>query len=251
METYSPVVQIDSIRAILAITLVKKLKIHQMDIKGAYLNGILKETIYMKQPEGCEDSTNHICKLIKTLYGQKQSGQEWNKRLDEKLKKHGYKPLHLDPCVYTQWDGDQCAIITIWVDDLLLFASSDKMMNQEKGAIKSEWEVSDLGEPNKIIRIKIMSTPHQITISQMKYIEAMLEKEGMADANAIGTPLDLKDKFEPNLEYNEPNRSNKFANLLGKLQYVANSTRPDIQYAVNRLAAYTANPSLKHYSILK
>ena len=74
METYSPVVQAETLRACLALVPVKGLKIKQMDIKGAYLNGILQETVYMKQPEGFEDGTGRVCKLIKTLYGLKQSG---------------------------------------------------------------------------------------------------------------------------------------------------------------------------------
>ena len=62
-----------------------------MDVKGAYLNGILKEKVYMHQPEGYEDNTDRICELIKTLYGLKQSGREWNKELDEKMKTFGFK----------------------------------------------------------------------------------------------------------------------------------------------------------------
>jgi len=72
-ETYSPVVWVETLRACLALVPVKGLKVKQMDIKGAYLNGILQETIYMKQLEGFGDGTSRVCKLIKTLYGLKQS----------------------------------------------------------------------------------------------------------------------------------------------------------------------------------
>jgi len=78
VETFSPVVQMETIRAILALVPIKGLKIQQMDVKGAYLNGILKEKVYMCQPEGYEDGTGRVCELIKTLYGLKQSGREWN-----------------------------------------------------------------------------------------------------------------------------------------------------------------------------
>jgi Reverse transcriptase (RNA-dependent DNA polymerase) len=76
VDTFSPVVQMETIRAILAIVPLMGLKIHQLDIKGAYLNGILKEKVYMQQPKRYEDDTNRICELLKTLYGLKQSGQE-------------------------------------------------------------------------------------------------------------------------------------------------------------------------------
>jgi hypothetical protein len=71
-----------------------------MDVKGAYLNSILKEIIFMQQAEGCEDGTGRVCPLVKTLYGLKQAGHEWNEQLDEKLKSYGYKHLLTDPCVY-------------------------------------------------------------------------------------------------------------------------------------------------------
>ena len=64
-----------------------------MDIKGAYLNGVLKEKVYMRQPEGYDDESGRVCLLIKTPYGLKQSGQEWNKELDIKLKSFGFQPL--------------------------------------------------------------------------------------------------------------------------------------------------------------
>ena len=99
LETHSPVVRLETIRAILVIAPTRKLHIHQMDIKGAYLNGKLKECVYMRQPEGFGDGTGRVCLLIKTLYGLKQAGREWNKELDSKLRKKGYSRLRSDPCV--------------------------------------------------------------------------------------------------------------------------------------------------------
>jgi len=124
-------------------------------------------------------------------------------------------------------------------------------MNQIKDSIKSEWEVTDLEEPSKIIDIEITQTSDSVTISQSKYTENLLGKEGMAKANPVSMPLDLHIPLELNSEFQEPNRSNSFAKLLGELQYLANVTKPDISYAVNQLAAYTENPSMQHYAALK
>ena len=87
-----------------------------MDVKGAYLNGILKEKIYMEQPEGFIDGTMSICKLIKTLYGLEQSGHEWNIQLNKKLTACGFKNLHSDLCVHIQRGPNGMQIISIWVD---------------------------------------------------------------------------------------------------------------------------------------
>jgi len=98
VETFSPVVRMETVCAILALMVKNGYKIQQMDIKGAYLNSILKENVYMKQPEGYDDGTGQICELIKTIYGLKQSGHKWNHKLDTKLKNLSYTRLYSDPC---------------------------------------------------------------------------------------------------------------------------------------------------------
>ena len=253
VETFSPVVRMETIRAILALIPIDQLKIQQMDIKGAYLNGILQEKVYMRQPEGYEDGTDQVCVLVKTIYGLKQSGREWNKEFDNKMKSFGFQCLKSDPCVYIRHDADGISIITVWVDDLLLFASSDKLMQQMKDEIHSQWEATDMGNPSKIVGIEITQTDdsNSITITQQKYIEAILEREHMESANPVGTPLDPNMKIGPNPDGNKGSRSNSFAKHLGELQFLANATRPDIAHAINRLAAYTANPSPQHTGALK
>jgi len=99
-ETFSPVIWLEMIRAILALAVAQYWEIQQMDVKGAYLNGKLKEEIYMKQPDRFNDGTPQLCRLIKTLYGLKQSGHEWNEELDTKMNKIKFERLCSDPCVY-------------------------------------------------------------------------------------------------------------------------------------------------------
>jgi len=103
-----------------------------------------------------------------------------------------------------------------------------------KNTLHSEWEVTNLGQPSKIIGIEVMCTNDTITISQEKYIKNVLQKEGMANVNPVGMPMDPNIKLEPNLDNNKLNQSNSFTKLLGSLQFIANSTRQDITYTVNR-----------------
>ena len=100
IDMFSPVVQLESLQAILTLAAVEDWEICHMDVKGAYFNGILKEKIYMEQLEGFTDGTMSICKLINILYRLKQSGREWNIQLNEKLTSCGFKNLYSDPCVY-------------------------------------------------------------------------------------------------------------------------------------------------------
>ena len=138
----------------------------------------------------------------------------------------------------------ELAIITVWVDDLLLFTTMIRLMNKMKTDIKAKWEVTNLGKPTKVVGIEIIISRDSIAISQTRYIKSILKKEGLEHANPVGMLLDLNIPLEPNPEGNEGNHSNSFMRLLGELQFIANATRPDIVYAVNRLASYTTNPSL-------
>jgi hypothetical protein len=111
--------------------------------------------------------------------------------------------------------------------------------------------MTDISEPTKIIGVEITQTDTSITISQKIYIESILAHEGLSEINSVAMPMDLNLKLQLNPDGNEGSRSNSFARLLGELQYLANCTRPDILFTMNRLAAYTANPSLQHITALK
>ena len=117
--------------------------------------------------------------------------------------------------------------------------------------IKYTWGTTDIGEPTKIIGIEITLGENSISISQHNYITDILWQEHVLAANSVGTSLDINIQLEPNPDGTNSNRSNSFAHLLGELQWVANATRPDIAYAINKLATYTANPTLQHVTTLK
>ena len=250
-ETYSPVVRLETVRLVLAMVPDRDLRIQQMDVKGAYLNGVLKEDVYMKQPEGYEDGTDRVCHLLKTLYGLKQLGREWNNQLNQGMQTIGFVRLISDPCAYIRGDDKDFQIVTVWVDDLLIFATSDKGMRETKAQIAQKWRITDLGEPAKIIGIEVKHTRDSISISQKVYINSILRKEGLDRANPVATPLDPNVRIEPNPDQSEGEDCNSYARLLGELQYLASATRPDIAFAVHRLASFTRNPSLQYQGMLK
>jgi hypothetical protein len=163
----------------------------------------------------------------------------------------GYSCLKSDPCVYICREGDNLAIVTVWVDDLLLFTSTHEEMERMKSQIKEDWEVTDLGEPSKIVGIEITLRERSVTISQQRYIESILKREGLDQANAVSMPLDPNITLELNPDGNDGDRSNSFASVLGELQFLANATRPDIAFMVNRLGSFTTNLSIQHITALK
>jgi hypothetical protein len=143
-------------------------------------------------------------------------------------------------------DVDPVTIITIWVDNLLLFAMLESLIEQTKANLEAEWELTDLGKLVKIVGIEIALHDHSVTISQWRYLESILYKEGMDNANTVGMPLDPKVVLEPNPDGDVGDQSNLYARLIGKLQFLANATGPDIMYAINQLLSYTANPMMQH-----
>jgi len=147
--------------------------------------------------------------------------------------------------------GDDFSIITVWVNNILILATMIALRDRTIADIEAEWEVTNIGEPTKIVSIEITANPDSIAISSKQYIKTILQKEGLDSSDSVSTPLDPNVTLVPNPKGKNGSRSNLFARLLRELQYIANTMRPDISYAVNRLALYTANPSLQHNMAIK
>ena len=154
-DTFSPVMRLETIWTLLAWAVAEDWEIQQMDVKGAYLNGTIKEEIYMRQPEGYNDGTGCWCHLIKSLYGLKQARREWNNELNKQLDSLGWMPTIVDPCAYARRSTEGIEVIAVWVDNLLLFASNKSLMKKIKFELESIFDITDLGEPAKIIGIEI------------------------------------------------------------------------------------------------
>ena len=130
-ETFSPVVRFESVRALIALAAKRRLRLHQLDVKTAFLNGELKEEIYMNQPDGfaAKSKENLVCKLKKSIYGLKQSSRCWNEALSEHLKKLGLKQSSHDPCIYVSNSGGEI-IIAVYVDDIIIAGKTEEVIKK-------------------------------------------------------------------------------------------------------------------------
>jgi hypothetical protein len=145
-ETFAPVARYTSIRAVISIAAEMGWKIHQMDVKTTFLNGIIEEEVYIEQPEGFEvqGRDSHVCRLKRALYGLKQAPRAWYSRIDNYLQGMGFTKSEADSNLYYIIVGGEPLILVLYVDDLFL-TGSEKLIAECKRDLASEYEMKDLG----------------------------------------------------------------------------------------------------------
>ncbi|CAA7058381.1 unnamed protein product [Microthlaspi erraticum] len=178
-DTYAPVVRISSIRFLIGLAAIHDLVIHQMDVKTAFLNGVLEEEVYMEQPEGfvVPGSEHKVCKLVKSLYGLKQAPKQWHQRFDEAVLSFGFKINQSDKCLYSKFDdSSNGVIICLYVDDMLIFGTNLRLVELTKEFLSSNFAMKDMGEADVILGIRIKRDNGRICLSQSHYVEKVLKK---------------------------------------------------------------------------
>src|SRR6266403_4401661 len=142
-ETFSPVAHFESLRLLLALAALEDWHIHQMDVKSAFLNGVLDEEIYMEQPPGFITSGAElkVCRLKKSLYGLKQAPRAWNMAFHDVLTAQGLKRTHADAGIYVrpQRGGMGSLYLILYVDDVTLFGSSMEDIEALKTALSTRF----------------------------------------------------------------------------------------------------------------
>ncbi|SOV01853.1 uncharacterized protein UDID_18821 [Ustilago sp. UG-2017a] len=245
-ETFSPVAPLGAIRAILALAVQNNWEVHALDIMMAYLNSRLKEAIYMKPPEGSGVASGQVYKVVKGLYGLKQSGREWNQEFDRSLRRMGFFQVECAPCIYTKGQGKDMAIMVIYVDDTLVIAPRLETVLKVKKQISQRWKMEDSGEVShflgiKISRNRVMCT---MTIGQSGYIDQVLAKH--LDKRTKPTMVPMQSILEGTLVASAAQQK-EYLVIVGKLLWVANSTQPDLSLTVGVLARHMREPSQEHY----
>ena len=249
--TYSPVTKIATIRTLLALASSFKLIIHQMDVKTAFLNGDLEEEIYMVQPPGfvVPGQEHKVCKLKKSLYGLKQAPKQWYEKFHKTILSFGFVVNRADACVYSKMFGNDCVIICLYVDDMLIFGTHMRAIDETKALLSSKFEMKDLGEADVILGVKVTKTGNGFTLSQPHYVEKVLKKFNSFDVVPIKTPYDASIHLKKH-DGNSVSQA-EYAKIIGSLMFLMNYTRLDIAYVVSRLSRYTHNPSRNHWDALR
>lgn len=155
-ETFSPVAPYTAIRTILALAAANKWHLHCTDFTQAYLNGTLDHIVYMKPPNGVGTPPNKVFKIVKGLYGLKQSGRVWNQHLDKLLRELGFMPLSSTPCVYQRGRGDQQVVLVTYVDDIILTSPSLGQLENVKAAFATRFKLEDKGHIDSLDRKSVV-----------------------------------------------------------------------------------------------
>jgi hypothetical protein len=249
-ETYAAVARSTSFRICMALCAKYGLFCHQMDVITAFLNGEMEPgiDIYVVQPYGFEEG-DFVCLLAKALYGLKQSPRLWYERFTKYIRNVlGFDCLNADACLFQR----QGVILMLYVDDLLVIASSLNAVNEVKQALATEFSMQDLGAATYYLGIRIVRNEPQGSISlvQDAYARRILTQMGMEHCKATQTPMEHHlHQQEP--EGKEAENPEQYQSMVGSLMFLMVQTRPDLAFSVGWLARYCQRPLAMHEQAVK
>jgi hypothetical protein len=247
-ETYAPVVSWFAIRLMIIFGIIFSWSLWQVDFIMAYPQAPIEMDIYMELPQGIEtasgNSKDHVLKLLKNIYGQKQAGRVWNKYLVDKLTSINFRQSLIDDCVFYRGD----IIFMVYVDDGIFIGSDD---SQLKGVIKElqdlNLKIEDQGHPADYVGVNIRKLKNgSYEFTQRALIDSIIKDVGLIDSKT--KPVPAKVALQLHAFKDDPpfDQSFDYRSAVGKLNYLAQTTRPDIMYATHQVAKYSSDSRQTH-----
>jgi len=253
-QTFAPVVRQTSLRIMLSLVCQHKLSLKEFDVSGAFLTAFLEPeyAIYMSPPPGMKLPKGKILKLLKALYGAKQSGRLFNREFSSFLRSLGLIQSILDPCIFSYNKNGKLAFLSLHVDDGLFACNCPILGKHIISKIEERYELGTLRDASFHLGVEIDHNKQKntISISMPKYTSELARGFGCTDSKPVHNPCasglklvkNTGDPLDPRYPY---------AELVGSLLWLANMVRPDISQIVGDLSAHISNPSLDHWHAAK
>ena len=252
----------DSMRILLAIATHYDMELELNDVTAFFLESTLPATeeVYMEQPAHYSDGTDKICRLQKGMYGLPQAARHAQVKLQDIMKRAKYEQLVSDTCLYIKYENGQRSIVSTHVDDLTS-TGSDEQLKALQEALKKEFHgITNEPDPEQIVGVQIERVREKrwTKIHQEAYVNKLLKKHEMENANARTTPIEKKDiikyqqdKLNGKIEAGSKQQINKFRQMLGGLMWLATKTRPDIYFATTFLATLSEEAGEEELQLMK
>ncbi|KAJ9557446.1 hypothetical protein OSB04_012060 [Centaurea solstitialis] len=250
-EKFAPVARIEAIRIFLAYATHKNMNVYQMDVKCAFLNGVLQEEVYVEQPEGFVDPRypSHVYVLDKALYGLKQAPRAWYETLTVYLIGVGYKKGSIDPTLFLRTSGSDLIIVQIYVDDIIFASTKPELCKEFENTMKSHFKMSMMGELTFFLRFQVRQRPDRIFINQSKHVHDLLKHFDFGGSNSAATPMPKN--FQLNADFSgKPVDQKNYRAIIGSLLYLK-ASRPDIVFSTGFYARFQCDPRESHLSAAK
>ncbi|GJS28115.1 retrovirus-related pol polyprotein from transposon TNT 1-94 [Tanacetum coccineum] len=229
-ESFAPVARIEAIRIFIANAASKNMTIYQMDVKTAFLNGELKEEVYVSQPEGFVNPNHptHVYCLKKALYCLKQAPRAWYDTLSRFLLNNNFSKGAVDPSLFTRKTGKHILLVQIYVDDIIFASTDPKACDIFSNEMSSKFQMSMMGQMSFFLGLQVSQNPGGIFINQSKFALEILKKFEMDSCDHVDTPMvDRLKLVEDPLGI--PVDQTRFRSMVGSLMYLT-ASRPDLVF---------------------
>jgi hypothetical protein len=250
-ETFTPVVKPATIRTVLTLIAGRRWPVRQLDVSNAFLHGHLDERVLCQQPIGFVDPTqpDAVCLLSRSLYGLRQAPRAWFTRIAGFLHTIGFVATRSDSSLFVLRRGSSTAYLLLYVDDMVLSASSDALLQDIIAQLQAEFAVKDMGPLHFFLGVDVRRRGSDFFLSQTKYAEELLDRAGMMNCKPAATPIDTNAKLSSTAGAAVRDPS-EYRSIAGALQYLT-ITRPDIAYAVQQACLHMHDPRDSHLAIVK
>ncbi len=179
MRLFAPVGHMTTVRTLLAVASARHWSISQLDVKNAFLNGELREEVYMQPPPGYSVPDGMVCRLRRSLYGLKQAPRAWFERFASVVTAAGFSPSVHDPALFIHLSPRGRTLLLLYVDDMIITGDDPEYIAFVKARLSEQFLMSDLGPLRYFLGIEVSSTSDGFFISQEKYIQDLLARAAL------------------------------------------------------------------------